>query len=315
MEIIMFFRRFIDFFASNRFTRFLALILLAAPVIVVTSVFEIVSTNNSWTWHIEDGCLFLPALLILAVCLVGQLFGDIMNVETVFNNAFVTFLKRLIFFAVSLAAIFIGIAFVLASGDVVPEGINIMELGMNSAGAFAPVFAVLCYMFGYVRHSNTSHREDNKRILPLYFIISYAGSVVAGIVMAIIIKLTGAGQLGASLILGLTASALVVIAVVFCIKVGAWVFEEEFKSYSSGGYSSGYSGASSGGSSGGYSGYDDNERYHNCYYCIHHCNIRIDRNAGTSTYTNYENVDCCKLDGQEIYSVYSHNCPRYKRKF
>ena len=90
---------------KNRFMRLLTTIIFSAVLIVGASAIEIISNKLDWEWNIPDGSIFFTTMLTVAVCLVGQFFGDIMDVDGWFNNLFVTLLKRVLFFAVALGAL------------------------------------------------------------------------------------------------------------------------------------------------------------------------------------------------------------------
>jgi hypothetical protein len=66
---------------KNRFMRLLTTIIFSAVLIVGASAIEIISTNFDWEWNIPDGSIFFTTMLTVAVCLVGQFFGDIMDVD------------------------------------------------------------------------------------------------------------------------------------------------------------------------------------------------------------------------------------------
>lgn len=264
----------------NRFMRLLTTILMFIAISIITSYLEITSTNNDWTWNIPDGTLFLTPTITFAVCIVAQILGDILNVDSIFNNAFVTFLKRLIFFAVVIAGLLVGTgtsAIADGLGDMLDVNASIIEIGITLASAYAPAFALLSYVIGYILYSKNYHDTDDKKWLPFFFPISYFASIILGIILAVIITTTKLDHDTALLILIAVQIAMVVIAIVACGKSGTWPFEEEGYYYSSS--SSSYSSSSSSSYSS-YSNttstsstsYTQEDPYRKCKYCIYHSN-------------------------------------------
>lgn len=291
-------KNFFNLILSNRFWRFLTAIVLFIIIIVPMSALEIVSTNRDWEWAVPDGALFIAPALAFLVCFVGQLLGDIMNVDGWFNNAFVTLLKRVVFFVVVLAAIFVGAGFTLGGigiASLLERGASALTLGVYVASMYAPAFALLAYVIGYIVHSKNYYDEDNKRWLPFFFPISYVGAVIVGFLLALILKMANAGSNVIATVLPLVVLVPVAAAIIACFVSKTWPFEEDTPSYS-------YSGSSySGSSSGGYSGYTSTTTQDNtpttneyrgvkcCKYCQH----------WKSKWCGHTSVLACELSGEE----------------
>lgn len=293
---------------SNRFWRFLTAILLFVIIIVPMSALEIISTNGDWEWAVPDGALFIAPALTLLVCFVGQLFGDIMNVDGWFNNGFVTLLKRVVFFVVVLAAIFVGAGFALGGvgiASLLEKGASSLTLGVYIASMYAPAFAFLSYVIGYIVHSKSYYDEDNKKWLPFFFPISYVVAVLVGFLLALIFKMANAGSNVIATVLPLVVLVPVAAAIIACFVSKTWPFEEDAPSYS-------YSGSSSsGGYSGGYSGYTSNTTETNtttneyrgvkcCKYCQH----------WKSKWCGHTSVLACELTGEETSAF--HSCDYFQ---
>ena len=294
----MIFKRFLASVLSNRFTRLLALVLLYA-IIFVPALVAVIATD-------ETSILFAPTI-IFAICLIGQFFGDIMNVEGLFNNLFVTLLKRVIFFAAVLIITVFGAAFVISDDSwniMMQQNPTFIMVAMNVATNFAAPFTLCAYVFFYVKHSKSCHNADNKKWLPFFLPITYVASVVMGIIMALILMGTGIDGGGASLVLGLTDAALALIAIIVSIKAEAWVFEEEAVVYGT---------SPSRPSSSRTPTKSEYERFREkCSNCVHLRSCRITENT---TWGDKRNVDYCNLTGNEIYSIYSEVCPRFVDRY
>ena len=281
---------------NNRFMRFLTTILMLIAVVVPMSVLEILSTNNDWNWNVPDMLLFVLPIVPFIVCIVGQLFGDIMNVDTWLNNGFVTFIKRAAFFIVVLGALVIGAGLTMSLADLdelMDMKASPFVIGLCMAGTYAPAIAFLSYVFLYIRDG------DNKRIMPFFFPISYLGSIALGFILALVFHFANIDYDTAIIILFALDLLMVAVGVIACFKTATWPFEE-------GGY---YYSSSSSGSSSGYSGgYDDYSSSTSsgsstpqpkptpCKRCAHASNT----NPETGLFTGLDMVYCtveCKLKG------------------
>ena len=301
-------KKFMGLVLGNRFLRFLFTVVMFIIIIVPVSALEIVSANMDWDWSVPDGALFIPPVLAFAVCIVGQLFGDIMNVEGWFNNGFVTFLKRAVFFFLVLAAIFVGTGFALGGvgiASLLEKGASSLTLGVYIASMYAPAFAFLAYVIGYIVYSKDCYDEEHKKWLPFFFPISYVGAVLVGFAVAFILKKVNVGDDVIAKALPFGVLVPVGVAIIACFVSKTWPFEEDAPSYS-------YSGSSySGSSSGGYSGYTSNTTETNtttneyrgvkcCKYCQH----------WKSKWCGHTSVLACELTGEET-STY-HSCDYFR---
>ena len=260
----------------NRFMRLLTTILMFIAISIITSSLEITSTNNDWTWNIPDGTLFLTPTITFAVCIVAQILGDILNVDSILNNAFVTFLKRLVFFAVVIAGLLVGTgtsAIANGLGDMLDANASVIEIGVCLASAYAPAFALLSYVIGYILYSKNYHDTDDKKWLPFFFPISYFASIILGIILAAIITSAELDFDTSILVLIGVEIAIIIISIVACGKSGTWPFEEEGYYYSSSyssSSSSSYSGYSGNSSSSNSTSTDTYDPYRKCKYCAYH---------------------------------------------
>ena len=290
----MTFKHFITSILSNRFKRLAALILLYAIIFIPMLIIGLATDDTS--------IIFAPTV-IFVICLAGQFLGDIMNVEGLFNNRFVTLLKRVAFLAVVLAASIIGSGIVLGSdwwNIMMAEGnASFLVAGIKIAPNFAGPFALCAYVFGYVMHSKRYHSPENKKWLPLFLPITYVASIVAGLVTALILILVGVDGDGMALILGLIDAALAILAVIVSIKTEVWVFEEEAVVYNT----------SPSRPSSINPPKNEYDRFREkCANCTH---VRTCRIVENTTWGDKRNVDYCNLTGNEIYSIYSEVCPRF----
>ncbi len=297
----MFFKRFMDFMLSNRFMRFLALILLYVIIFVPTLIIGL---------NVDNTALIFTPTIIFAVCIFGQLFGDIMNVDTWLNNGFATFLKRVIFFAVVLVTTFFGAGVLLGWSfwnAMMEKNATFLEIGINMATVYTAPIALLTYVFGYIKHSKNYHSEENKKWMPFFFLIAYVASMVVGIVTALILTLVKIDSDGLSLVIGLMDVALIAVAVIVSIKTGTWVFEEEAIVYSSSSYSSS--------SSSSYSGKSEYQRFREkCSNCVHLRDCTLTENESLA-YDIKRHVHYCNLTGEEIYSIYSYVCSNFEERY
>lgn len=182
---------------KNRFFRFLIAILIFGVVFGV--LFAIETTQN-----MPSG-LWLSACTTFAVCIVGQLLGDIMNVDIVLNNDFFTFIKRVLFFGTTVLAMAY-YAFTIE----IPESFGFLDWAFLSAGILGPAFAFMVYMFAYIGYVP-------KKWYPFFFLFSYAA--------AIIVSLVG-GWFMLAEISAIILLAALVIPVIVCFKTGEWPFDE-----------------------------------------------------------------------------------------
>ena len=266
-------------------------------VFVLMSILEIVSANNDWNWAMPDGALAVVPVVAFAVCIVGQLFGDIMNVDKWLNNGLATFIKRVIFFAVVLGALLVGLGVTMSLADMVElldNEASVFVIGVCLAGTYAPAIAFLSYVILYIRD------EDHKELMPFFFPISYVGSIVLGVILAIIFRYTNLDYDMVTIIICLLDLAIVAGAIIACFRTATWPFEESGYYYSSSGYSGGYSGGyddysdSSSSSSGGSSSPEPKPTP--CKRCAYASNT----NPETGLFTGLDMVYCtveCKLKG------------------
>ncbi len=286
-------KRIFEFLISNRFTRLLALII---QFFVVFAIMLFIGLS------IDDSSLIFAPTLIFAICFVGQLFGDIMNVEGWFNNTFVTLLKRIIFFVVVLATCIFGVAYVIGDdvwGNMVVKDASIFEKAINLATNFACPLAFFAYVMAYVMHAKEYHHIDNKKWLPCLYITIYLASIVLGFIVSLIFNIVNIPYNVAPVVLGLIDVAIVVVAIIISLKSEVWVFEESSKVY--------YNSSSSLGSYTPKKSEYDKFR-EKCCNCVHQRSCRLDTNDGWGT---KRNADYCNLTGKEV-DIYSYCCSRFE---
>ena len=242
-----------EFLLENRFTRLLATLLFFAVLGVPLFAIGIRAINQDW--NLPDDLMHMTPLFHFLVCFVAQFLGDLMNVDSIFNNAFVTFLKRVIFFGVSLGAILFGVGMVVATGalsHIVNENGSVFWIGMCIAKLYAPTFAFAAYVFEYISLSNHGHRASRKKRLPFIYPITLVGSFLISFILALIFKLAGAGGGVITTVLPLLVLVPIGISIFACFKTGTWPFEEGY--YSVGGYSGSTGNRGSSGGTGGTNG-------------------------------------------------------------
>lgn len=230
----------------NRFLRLLTTILMGVGLLLIAFWGEKALVNGGS--QIPDATLIGAVLITFAVCIIGQFFGDIMNVDACFNCGLFTFLKRLVFFAVVLLALFVGLSLAISYGgvaDLLEEGASFFDVVLCSAVAYAPAFALLFYVLEYTVFSSPKVR------MPFYFPLAYGAALALGVVSTLIVTFAELQEESIFIVLGLTA-VIVIAAIVLCVRED-WPFEE-YSGYSYGGSYSSYGGSYGGSSSGSYGG-------------------------------------------------------------
>ncbi|MBQ2710747.1 MAG: hypothetical protein IJF66_02250 [Clostridia bacterium] len=291
----------------NRFMRLLTLTLMALAIIIPMSVLEILSTNHDWDWSIPDGALFIAPMLVFLICFAGQLFGDVMNVDGWLNNGFVTFIKRVVFFVVAFAAMFVGTGFVFGSqalNDMVQNNASAFSIGIVTANMLSPGIALLAYVFGYI-----SEIAYNKNRLPYFMPITYGAGVLLGLVIALVCNIASLSYNVLSIIVGVLEGAMAVIALVACFKTKKWPFEADYV-YS---YDSGSSYTS-------YSSYDDDDYSYSSSSSSSNTPTQEPTECKNCVYFSFVNPeqnlvgDYCMLKHQSIgYFDMLDGCPHYRK--
>ena len=291
--------------------RFLTTILMFIAVMIPMSALEILSTNHDWNWNVPDGTLVLIPAVAFAVCIVGQLFGDIMNVDTWFNNGFFTFIKRAAFFVVVLGALGIGAGITMGTGDLselIDMKASPFVIALCMASTYAPAIAFLSYVFLYIRD------ESNKRLMPFFFPISYLGGIALSFILALVFHFANLEYDTAMIIFVVVDVAMILVGVIACFKTSTWPFDED-------GYSYSYSSSSSGGYSGGYDDYSDSSSSGGsrpqskdtpCKRCAYASNT----NPDTGLFTGIDMVYCPMK--RKLMGYYETNngtdCPYFRRR-
>lgn len=120
--------------------------------------------------------LWMPVLPPLAVCLVGQLLGDIFSIKAINENGFVIFLKRIIFIATT---VFMTVWYVFSFET---TDYSVKETAIESAfvllGGLGPVFVYLAYAVSYIV-------QTKKKLYPFFFIISSAAAILVGFLLSL----------------------------------------------------------------------------------------------------------------------------------
>ena len=278
---------------SNRFARFVVTIFMYVLIFVPTLIVSLSVDNTLY--------IFMPTLLF-AVCIVGQFLGDIMNVEDIFNNLFVTIVKRLVFFAVIVGATFFGsgIAISGSSWDTLMErNASFFSVGMIIASMFAAPIAYFAYKLHYLSHSKHGHRIENKRMLPLLFPIIYVADVVFSLIVALILINVNANRSTATTVLGIIVAAFIVGSIVISLVSETWVFEEHGKFYYKTSHTISIPKPKS----------EYDKFREKCANCVHVRDCYIEENT---TWGDKRHAHYCNLTGKEIYGIYTSKCPKFE---
>lgn len=285
----------------NRFLRFLTTVLMGVALLLVALWVE--ENVYEWGWKLPDAATIGVVLFPFAVCIVGQFFGDIMNVDTLFNNGFVTLLKRLVFFAVALFALLFGMAILFdgSMDELLETGGSFFEFGLCAAWAYSPAIALFCYVLEYTVFTTKKER------MPMYFPISVGAGLVLGMVTGLIITLAGL-QETASIIIVVVELLIAVAAFMLCFRE-EWPFNEDgyaYSSYSSSGRSS-YSPST-------YSRDDDEEdRRGICSDCAYYRSIK---DPAYNNMFNDPTSHYCAYSGEVIEGMFheGHSCDGFKKR-
>ena len=184
----------------NRFLRLLTTILMGVGLLLIAFWGEKALVNGGS--QIPDATLIGAVLITFAVCIIGQFFGDIMNVDACFNCGLFTFLKRLVFFAVVLLALFVGLSLAISYGgvaDLLEEGASFFDVVLCSAVAYAPAFALLFYVLEYTVFSSPKVR------MPFYFPLAYGAALALGVVSTLIVTFAELQEESIFIVLGLSS--------------------------------------------------------------------------------------------------------------
>ncbi len=203
---------------KNRFSRFLTSIIVfalifAALYIIDTFYLEQLFPNAK---KMPVDVLWRIPLYTFEFCLISQFLSDIMNVDKILNNGFVTFIKRVIFFAAALIAMLMAAFEIqmlgLFSTNYVEE-LEWFEATFCAVGVYAPAFVLLAHIVSYIRNFG----EQKKVLIPFYFVFAYGASLLLAIPTAMFIP----APYWIDILL-----ALIVICIFLCFKTGTWPFEE-----------------------------------------------------------------------------------------
>ncbi len=167
------------FMFKNRFLRFLSTIIIFIVYEIFSVVFggivKGVGQNQSF---LEECFGFMPVLLALA-CLVGQFFGDILNVDNFLNETFCSWVKRICFFIASGLALAFG-AGVILEGIPTLEKPSVFGTALILSWSFSALLTYIGYAFIYPSYGDKKYR------LPLYYAFSIVIGYILGLVFAIL---------------------------------------------------------------------------------------------------------------------------------
>lgn len=164
---------------KNRFSRFLVLLLMGGAALGVLYFIEISGFGDTIfpNWRSNTGFhLWMPVLPPLAVCLVGQLLGDIFNIKAINESGFVTFLKQIIFIATT---VFMTVWYVNSFESDYSVKETAIESAFNGIGMAGPVFVYLAYAVSYIV-------QTKKKLYPFFFIISSAAVILVDFLVGLL---------------------------------------------------------------------------------------------------------------------------------
>lgn len=164
---------------KNRFLRFLSTIIIFVVCEIFSSIFGgVVKTTGQDPSFWKDCFTIAPFLLALA-CLVGQFFGDILNVDNFLNEKFFSWVKRIAFFIASGFALMFG-AGVLLDGIPTLEKPSVFGTALILSWGFSALLTYIGYAFIYPSYGDKKYR------LPLYYAFSIVIGYILGLVFAIL---------------------------------------------------------------------------------------------------------------------------------
>jgi hypothetical protein len=196
---------------------------------------------------LSDSLLFILPTMAFGLALIAQFVGDIMNVNRILNNGFVTFVKRLIFFAACVFATYCAyiLIFIVTPGGE-PFELEFVERGLTLAAPFIPLSAMLLVVLGYDFYLLSEHKLLFLLVGPLSIALGVGLGIGASALMNNIPDFDW--QMGYPFLLFLVA----LISISICIKWRRWPFDEYVSGsfeYSYQGGGGGYSPSTSGGGS------------------------------------------------------------------
>ena len=244
----------IEAILKNRFTRLIYLAIIYG--IVMGAIYLVDQTY--YDIPLSDSLLFILPTMAFGLALIAQFVGDIMNVDRILNNGFVTFVKRLIFFAACAFATFYAYIFIVTPGSE-PFGLEFVERGLTLAAPFIPLSALLLVVLGYDFYLLSEHKLLFLLIGPLSIALGVGLGIGASALMNNIPDFDW--QMGYPFLLFLVA----LISVSICIKWRRWPFDE----YVSGSFEYTYQGGG-GGYSSSTSGGDTSSKIYSCGDCAYY---------------------------------------------
>lgn len=193
---------------KKRFSRFILLLLMIGVVFGLVYLLEIIGLIDKIFPNIKNikgFQLWMPLLPPAILSILGQLFGDILNLKFT-DNRFFDFVKRILFLAVAIVSI---IWYVYSYEDTYSVPLLDIESSYMSIGILGTLFVYTAYVFAYVFWA--------KRIMfPFFFIIPLISSLIVDFLLC---KFWPEGGFWVAIIL------FVVLIVIFFVKPDDRLFD------------------------------------------------------------------------------------------
>lgn len=192
---------------KKRFSRFLLLLLTIGAVFGIVYSFKLIGLIDKIFPNFKDVegfQLWMPLLPPAVLAILGQLFGDVLNLKFM-DNRFFDFIKRILFLAVAISSI---IWYVYSYDDYSVRLLDIESIYM-SVGIVGTLFVYTAYVFAYVFWTK-------KTMFPFFFIIPLIATLIVDFLLC---KFWPEGGFWVPIILA------VVLVVVFFVKPDDRLFD------------------------------------------------------------------------------------------
>ncbi|MBR7177098.1 MAG: hypothetical protein IKD26_02675 [Clostridia bacterium] len=182
---------------NNRFGRLLITLLIVALFFGVffllattlgDKILPNVDKDEESFLNIPYMIMYMPLLCSAAICLVGQIFGDILNVKILFNNKLARLLKIVLFFAASGGLVMNG-GYTMCGILIGFDEITFVERTIGILSLLAPAFAYWAYLIVYGTKNTLDYRSENKRSFPFIQLWSFVASLGLSVILAIVGKI------------------------------------------------------------------------------------------------------------------------------
>lgn len=155
---------------KKRFPRFLVLLLICGALLGGVYLLEMIGLTAKIFPNLKDYPgfeLWMPLLPPLALCVLGQLFGDILNLKWM-DNQFFLFIKRVLFLGFAILSMF-WYAYSFETDYSIQ--ITDLESAYMSMGFLGTLFIYLAYVFAYVFWSK-------RKLYPFFPIFSIGSAIL-----------------------------------------------------------------------------------------------------------------------------------------